>query len=277
MNTGSHSIGPNLWTKPPADARPLFDGKAQVGLVWEEELGRFCLLTDVVPSNTKVTLGEQTDAVFRCIESRLTLTGFTYLNVIRTWFYLDNIHHWYGEFNRVRNQFYRERGLLGRAPASTAVGAGNADSVSICAHVLAFEPRSPLTRISNADSPLQGSALDYGSAFSRALKLTWPAGQRLYISGTASIDSLGNTLHVGDATAQVVESFRVAQALLRHHGFGTNDVTRALAYIPSGVDVGMVRRHWHAEFPFPFAFLQADICRANLEFELEMLAEQSSC
>jgi enamine deaminase RidA (YjgF/YER057c/UK114 family) len=220
---------------------------------------------------------DQTADVFEQIESRLSLADFTFAEVIRTWFYLDPIHAFYGDFNRVRNEFFRARSLLGRAPASTAVGASNAGSVAICAHVLGFKPRSPDVRIAIAHSPLQGSALDYGSAFSRGLTMQWAKGQRLYISGTASIDSAGRTCYVNDVAAQITESFRVALAMLTHHGFSMSDISRAIGYIPSDVDRSLVRNIWQSTLLIPFSFLQADICRPDLRFEIELFAEQRSC
>jgi len=43
----------------------------------------------------------------------------------------------------------------------------------------------------------QHSAFEYGSAFSRAARSVMPAGDAVWVSGTASIDAYGETTHVG--------------------------------------------------------------------------------
>jgi hypothetical protein len=53
----------------------------------------------------------------------------SYRDVVRTWFYLNDILSWYPEFNQARNAVYRELGLIPghdggsrRLPASTGIG-----------------------------------------------------------------------------------------------------------------------------------------------------------
>jgi enamine deaminase RidA (YjgF/YER057c/UK114 family) len=271
------ALGSRPWPEPPSDARPLIIGSLRRGYEWEDELGHFCLLTEVVPVLGNGLRAVQTMMVLDQLESLLDRAGFTFDQVLRTWFFLDDILSWYGEFNRVRTRFYSQRGLLGRAPASTAVGAGNEQHCALKAHLLAFRPKVDKTTVSVGESPLQGAAFDYGSAFSRAMSLRWPEGKRLYVSGTASIDASGRTLYPGQSLRQLQETFRVVEALLEHHALGFRDAKSAVAYFPNPSDEKLVRAIWGQHLALDFASMHVDICRRDLRFELELMAECRSC
>ena len=57
-------------------------------------------------------------------------------------------------------------------------------------------------------------AYDYGSAFSRGMRIDLNGVTILLISGTASIDDEGRTVHVGDLRAQTRRTFDNISALL---------------------------------------------------------------
>lgn len=266
-----------LWDAPPSDARPILVGSVRRGYEWSSELGRICLLTDIIPSLGQRDRATQTTMVLDQMEALLDRVGFSFKHVVRTWFYLDDILSWYGDFNRARTRFYSERGLLGRAPASTAVGMPNDSRALLCAHLLAIDPGDARTSIALAASPLQGAAFDYGSAFSRALLVSWPNGKRLYISGTASIDAGGKTLYPFSTERQIHETSRVVGALLERHGFHWNNVTLATAYLPDLRDEGLLRVALQRYLTRDPCIARADICRADLRFELELVAERKSC
>jgi enamine deaminase RidA (YjgF/YER057c/UK114 family) len=247
------------------------------GLEWEDARGRFCLFTHQLPTNSTESRPAQTRQVFQQLERLLSLVRMDFSQVVRTWFYLDRLLDWYDDFNGVRSQFYGERGLLGRCPASTAVGVSNDAGAALLVHLLAFEPRHSGIVVAPADSPRQGSALDYGSAFSRATKLRSSTTTCLYVSGTASIDPQGRTLFEGNTARQTEQTFAVVGALLSRHGLGFSDVTCATGYLPDLTEVPLVRPLWTQHLALPLNLYQADICRRELRFELELCAEKSPC
>jgi enamine deaminase RidA (YjgF/YER057c/UK114 family) len=271
------TCGPELWPALPRDARRLVVGSQHRGYEWTNEIGDFCLLTEVVPILGTGSRSVQTRAVLDLLEALLDRAGFTFDHVLRTWFFLDDILAWYDDFNRVRTSFYSERGLLGRAPASTAVGVPNEQRRALKAHLLALRPNSARATVAVATSPLQGSAFEYGSAFSRGIRLDSVKGSCLYVSGTAAIDSGGSTLFPGDSARQIKETFRIVRALLEHHGFGFRDVTVATGYLPDPTQEGLLRAAWPQDLPIDPAIVRADICRHDLQFELELSAERAPC
>jgi enamine deaminase RidA (YjgF/YER057c/UK114 family) len=269
---------PVLWTPPKADAKPLTVGLSEYGCEWEDDFGHFCLLKDIYPEPLRARPETQVESLFDKLEELLAHARFSFSDVIRTWFFLDDILTIYDDFNRIRTQFFRERGLLGRAPASTAVGVSNRRGCAIEGHLLAFKPHTQQCKVAHAGSPEQGSAFDYGSAFSRGLSIHGTSRSRLYVSGTASIARDGKTLHDDGAMApQVRETFRVVEALLAHHGYRFHDVVVANAYVPKDRSSLHAQTEWSHHLKLPFSSMPADVCRADLSFELELIAEKSIC
>jgi enamine deaminase RidA (YjgF/YER057c/UK114 family) len=201
-------------------------------------------------------------------EARMDLT-----HVVRTWFYVTDILDWYGEFNAVRTDIYTERGLFGKyVPASTGIGGRNPWGLAVVGSALAVQPNGTGVSVREIPSPLQGPAGDYGSSFSRAAEISAPDLRSVFVSGTASIDGEGDTVHLGDAKAQVSHTFEVVGAILESRGLGFADVTRANAYFKDPTDAGVLpaflRKHGLAESRVVVS--HHDICRDDLLFEMEV-------
>ncbi|HOK54203.1 MAG TPA: Rid family hydrolase, partial [Armatimonadota bacterium] len=190
------------------------------------------------PSDLSLPKQKQAAEVFENIESALQSTGMDFVNIIRTWFYLDDIFSWYDEFNSVRTEFFSKKRIFdGIVPASTGIGVRNQAGTAVVADVLAIKPKSDRVHIGMVPSPLQCPALEYGSSFSRAIEVTLPDLRRLYISGTASIKPNGETAHVGDIAAQIDLTMKVVQEILESRGMDWTDVNRAIAYFKYTDDI----------------------------------------
>lgn len=160
----------------------------------------------------------------------------------------------------------------GLLPASTGIGAGNPFGAALTAGLLAMDPKTPGIGAATVESPLQDSPRKYGSAFSRAVEVTLGDHRRVTISGTASIDQPGATVHVGDVAAQVDLTMRVVEAILHSRAMRWADVTRGLAYFRHGSDVAEYRR-WEAVRgigPLPVIAGTHTVCREDLLFEIEI-------
>jgi enamine deaminase RidA (YjgF/YER057c/UK114 family) len=103
------------------------------------------------------------------------------------------------------------------------------------------------------------------------MEVSYPRGKRLYVSGTASIDGVGRTLHPGHLSAQVDRTFRVVRQLLDSRGFCFDDVTQAICYLAQDDDGSLAKRVGCLP---QAATVRATICREDLEFELELVAER---
>lgn len=252
--------------------RVIRRGKS-VGVVYEDEFTRSCRLSAVVPASRDASREEQTLEVMEAAEAMLDEGGFGFRDTVRTWFYLDHLLEWYDGFNAVRNEFFRKRGIHdGMVPASTGIGAANGSGAALTCDLLAIQAKQARVSLGAVPSPLQDSALKYRSSFSRAVEISRPGLRQLLVSGTASINREGRTIHAGDPVAQVGFTVEVVDALLRSREMGWADVTRGIAYFKRVEDIPLLGRCFHEKgIPAPrLAVVQADICRADLDFEIEV-------
>jgi len=123
-------------------------------------------------------------------------------------------------------------------------------------------------------------AIEYGSAFSRGLRLDIGNVAVLLISGTASIDEHGQTVHKGDFRAQVRRTFANITSLLESEGATWKDVVRTTCYLR---DIERDYEAFNEERtafyrqqgldPFPASTgIQAILCRPDLLIEIEAIA-----
>lgn len=255
------------------EVQPVRLAGQTVGAVFEDDAARYCVLSGLQPADARARREAQAQATLERMDQALAAVGMSFAHVFRTWFYLDDILDWYGEFNRVRNAFFRQRGVYdGVVPASTGVGGRNAAGTALVADLLALVPKHPAVRCLAVPSPRQCPALDYGSSFSRAVEVSLPGQRRLYVSGTASILPDGRTAHVGDAAAQVELTMEVVAAILAARGMTWNDAVRGIGYFKHMEDAPVFDRWCLARglASVPVILAKNDICRDDLLFEIEL-------
>jgi enamine deaminase RidA (YjgF/YER057c/UK114 family) len=249
------------------------DGRI-VGGVFEDDDATYCLLGDLRPSDISCSRAEQARATLEKIEQALGTIDMGFSNVVRTWFYINEILSWYDEFNMVRNKLFEERGVFeGVVPASTGVGVANPAGAAVVAEVFAVKAKnSHNVGISAVASPLQCPAVDYKSSFSRVVEVTLPDHRRLYISGTASIDPDGATAHVADVEKQIALTMEVVAAILESRKMGWEDTSRAIAYFKDIENSPLLDKYCRENrLPhMPIAVAHGDICRDELLFEIEI-------
>ena len=244
-----------------------------VGNVYEIDGARYCRLAGVLPARESVDAAEEAGAVFEQMEGVLRTADFRFRDVIRTWFFNGDIIAWYDTFNRTRDAFFAEREIRGAAaPASTGIGIVNQAGRALTAELLAVTGGGVKRTV--VPSPLQCSAVDYGSSFSRALELETVSRRTLYISGTASIAPDGRTEFVGDAEKQIALTMRVVEALLGSRGMTWSDTVRAIAFFKHISDLHHFRSYCesHGLGTLPVLSVRADVCRPELLFEVELEA-----
>jgi len=265
--------GLQIHSRPAAGVRPLRDGVRVAGMAWTTPAGREASLCGVLPAGGLARGASVRDLLERSA-ALLGQAGMGWGDVHRTWYYNDSILDWYGEFNTLRRDYYQGQGVsLDRPPASTGIGLANAWGRPLTLAALAALPHAQPGPV---PSPLQNEPRSYGSYFSRASEQATAQGRALTVSGTASIDRTGRTVHAGDFDAQVRQTCRVVEALLASRGMGWGDVCRATAYVRRPSDLGRWRAlEAEGVVPdFPRVVLPAVVCREDLLFELEVEALQ---
>jgi 2-iminobutanoate/2-iminopropanoate deaminase len=125
-------------------------------------------------------------------------------------------------------------------------------------------------------------AYDYPrpASFSRGMRVNLGDHTMLFISGTASVDEDGKTIHVGDFRAQSWRTYRNITELLAVEGATWRDVVRATCYLRDierdYKDFNEVRTaffRWLGLDPLPASTgIQARLCREDLLVEIEAIA-----
>ncbi len=243
-----------------------------VARLYDDGAARHCFIGDLRPADLTATEPQQTQQLLSSLEATLLEAGMPLSSLVRTWFFLENILAWYNQFNEVRTEIYTQRNLFREGvPASTGVGARNPFGAALSAAAWAIEPSDSALDIRQIDSPLQCSASSYGSCFSRAIKLSTRQHEQLLVSGTASIAPDGRSACDGDLDGQVDLTMRVVESLLKAEGLGFADVSRATAYFKRIDDAAAFDR-WQLtrKLKLPVLITEADICRDELWFEIEL-------
>jgi len=262
-----------------AKVKSIGQGTAARGRVWSDAVSNHCVLGALGPARTTVARPEQARATFENLQAGLIGEGMTLKDVARTWFFLDDIVSWYGDFNLVRNDFFARSELRpGSVPASTGVSGFNPTGAALTAAAWAVRARDPSVKVVEVvPSPRQCPAPAYGSAFSRAVELKLPGYRQLLVSGTASIEPGGRTAHVGDVRAQIELSMQVVGDILESRRMSFADVSRATAYFKASGDSPLFE-DWlarHELRALPMVRACCDICRDDLLFEIELDAIQA--
>ena len=118
------------------------------------------------------------------------------------------------------------------------------------------------------------------SSFSRGLRIDLNGLVILLISGTASIDEIGQTVHAGDFRAQVRRTYKNITGLLEAEGATWKDIVRTTCYLRNierdYAEFNEERTAFYREQklnPLPASTgIQAVLCRPELLVEIEAIA-----
>jgi 2-iminobutanoate/2-iminopropanoate deaminase len=121
---------------------------------------------------------------------------------------------------------------------------------------------------------------EYGSSFSRGLRIDLNGLTILLISGTASIDENGQTVHVGDFRAQCQRTYQNITGLLAAEGATWKDIVRTSCYLRDIERDYAAFNEERTRFfrqqgldPMPASTgIQAILCRPELLIEIEAIA-----
>jgi enamine deaminase RidA (YjgF/YER057c/UK114 family) len=280
---GEGLAGINLHAVPEDGVETVFDGEVPCGHRWRQNSTEYFVLQNIHDlgneSEDRNNYPLQVKRMLERVEKILLEQRINYRHVVRTWFYLSHILKWYGEFNRVRSDKYREFGILsqtssnsGMFPASTGIEGTVSDLVAGTLDVLAVIPNRTLSPIIKHLSNLgQKEAFHYGAAFSPGVLIDQPDFSWIQVSGTAAIDKNGNSMFPHDIRSQIQCTFDKLISLLKPEGAGLKDIAAATVFVkhPEDAEVfwQLVKSQGLEEFPG--ICVQANICREDLLFEID--------
>ncbi len=258
--------------------------KKAVGKKWRDENGDYLLLQSLgQEADINSSPVEHTASLFSTLTHILEEQGFTFSNIVRTWFYLKDILSWYGEFNRVRTSFYQKENLIDShhkqkesalestiLPASTGIGCTDLGGGYLRADILLVrtaDDQKPI-RILN---PAQKEAFRYGASFSRAVRVLGTQTDLLEISGTAAIDEAGISLFENDIKAQANCTLDKLEILMKQANASLNNIVQSTVFVkhPLFIEIAQKVLKERGLELLPAVFVNADVCRAELLFELD--------
>jgi len=148
------------------------------------------------------------------------------------------------------------------------------------AELLAEVATAPVVKRAITNHDALNEAYDYGSAFSRGMRIDLNGLSILLISGTASIDENGCTVHVGDLRAQLGRTYDNISKLLAAEGATWHDIVRTTCYLRDierdyaafNEERTRFYKEQHLD-PLPASTgIQAILCRPDLLVEIEAIA-----
>ena len=142
---------------------------------------------------------------------------------------------------------------------------------------------APIEKRAITNLKVLNEAYDYSkpSSFVRGMRIDLNGLVILLISGTASIDEYGKTVHVGDFRAQCQRTFKNITGLLEAEGCTWKDIVRTSCYLRDiDRDYEAFNEERTAFFnqqqgldPVPASTgIQAKLCRPDLLVEIEAIA-----
>ncbi len=150
------------------------------------------------------------------------------------------------------------------------------------ADVLREIATAPVEKRAITNLRVLNEAYDYAkpSSFSRGLRIDLGGVTILLISGTASIDEHGQSIHIGDFRAQTRRTFENIAALHASEGAPRKDIVRTSCYLRDiDRDYAVFNEERTAFYqeqgldPLPASTgIQAKLCRPELLVEIEAIA-----
>jgi len=116
-------------------------------------------------------------------------------------------------------------------------------------------------------------------SFSRGIRIDLGKYSILFISGTASVDKKGKTIHKGNFSLQAKRTFKNITFLLKSEGASWQDVVKTTCYLKDMRyydEFNKIRNEFYKKMnlnPFPASVcIEAGLCRPELLVEIEAIA-----
>jgi enamine deaminase RidA (YjgF/YER057c/UK114 family) len=185
--------------------------------------------------------------------------------------------------NRVREFFHQ----LSPSAVSEAKALGiydpDASDQEVREGIDAVAGRTLIPRRAITAPDVLNEAYDYyprASSFSRGLRVELPGASILLLSGTASVDEKGATVHPGDFEAQCLRTYRNLTRLLVAEDASWHDIVRTTCYLrdierdyDTFNDIRTMFMTSMGLDPLPASTgIQARLCRSDLLIEIEAMA-----
>ncbi|EDY82248.1 Endoribonuclease L-PSP family [Verrucomicrobiia bacterium DG1235] len=221
----------------------------------------------------------QCETVFERTTAAMSRYGMSFKDVARTWIYSRRLLDWYGEFNRIRTNHFHKVGIYSTGkdpvfPASTGIqGRFSDEDIFLDALAVGGDSENGFKMEPVVTSSRQHQAFGYGSAFSRGMVVAHEGYKTVYISGTASINVLGDSTYIGDTEMQTLDTLMNIAAILEDHGGSLRDICMGTVYCKNRESYEAFKSTMRMLGipPMPIVCVEADVCRHELLIEIEVV------
>ena len=197
-------------------------------------------------------------------------------NCKRTWLYVNDIDNHYADVVNGRNDVFDREKLTDQTHyiASTGIfGYTGKRGVNVMLDTysikgLKVEQTQYLYALSNLNR-----TSEYGVRFERGVAIKYGDRTHAFISGTASIDNMGNILYPNDIKKQTQRMWENVEALLAEVDMHLDeDVAMMTVYLRDMADYNIVKVLFEKRFPNrPKAIVLAPVCRPGWLIEMECI------
>jgi len=218
----------------------------------------------------------QTAELLEGLSAELEKEGLTLRDdCARTWLFVRDIDHNYKGVVEGRNKVFDDHDLTPDTHfiASTGIQGFTErkgsivmlDAVSVCGENVSMRYLYGASHLNRTS--------EYGVRFERGVVVETPAVDRVYISGTASIDNKGRIMYEGDIVRQTERMLENIEVLLSESGCGMEQVGMMIVYLRHRSDYDAVRDMMDERFPdIPRVIVHAPVCRPGWLVETECIA-----
>ena len=193
---------------------------------------------------------------------------------LRTWIYVRDIDNHYMGMVDARRELFEEHNLTADTHflASTGIEGRIKDTSDLVAmdslsyKGLDLEQITYLEALENLNP-----THEYGVTFERGTKISFGDRNHFHISGTASIDKVGDVVHVGNILLQTERTLVNIDALLSPHGATLQDMKYLIVYLRDFADYAAVKPVVEQALApnTPIIFVRGAVCRPSWLIEME--------
>lgn len=197
-------------------------------------------------------------------------------NCKRTWLYVNDIDNHYADVVNGRNDVFDREKLTEQTHyiASTGIfGYTGKRGVNVMLDTYSIKGlKVEQTQFLYALSNLNRTS-EYGVRFERGVAIKYGDRTHAFISGTASIDNMGNILYPNDIKKQTQRMWENVEALLAEVDMHLDeDVAMMTVYLRDMADYNIVKVLFEKRFPNrPKAIVLAPVCRPGWLIEMECI------
>lgn len=197
-------------------------------------------------------------------------------NCIRTWFFVQNVDVNYAGVVKARKEVFMTQNLTEKTHyiASTGIEGRHADpEVLVQMDSYAVDGLEPGQIQYLYGASHLNPTYEYGVTFERGTAVTYGDRKHVFISGTASIDNLGEVVYPGDVIKQTERMMENISVLLAEADASVNDIVQSVTYLRDGADYEVVKDFLETHYPtMPHLIVLAPVCRPGWLIETECMA-----